>query len=346
MGNALAGALLILFLFQIYSISAATNYMISWDDLNAGDYLSNYDRTTQFVVVAKDGSGHCRTVQGAVDSIAEGNRRRVKILIRAGIYREKVRIPATKPFVSFIGEGRGKTILSWNDSASHRGADGRSLGTSGSASITIESDYFCAKGITFENRAPSAAPGAKGMQAVALRVAGDKAVFMECRMVGNQDTLFDDSGRHFFWKCSIQGSIDFIFGNARSLYQNCLLRANAASYGAIAASQRSSANERTGFSFVSCRVKGSGIVYLGRAWGSYATIVYSLCNFDHIINPQGWYDWGDASRRRTVMFGEYKCNGAGADRRGRVPWAISLSSKQVKPYLGRQFIDGQDWLEL
>lgn len=57
------------------------------------------------------------------------------------------------------------------------------------------------------------------MQAVALRVSGDKAMFFRCRILGSQDTLFDHWGRHYFFDSYIQGSIDFIFGSARSLYQ-------------------------------------------------------------------------------------------------------------------------------
>lgn len=61
------------------------------------------------------------------------------------------------------------------------------------------------------------------MQAVALRIAGDKAVFYKVRILGTQDTLLDDTGSHYFYQCHIQGSVDFIFGTSRSLYQVKLL---------------------------------------------------------------------------------------------------------------------------
>lgn len=70
-----------------------------------------------------------------------------------------------------------------------------------------------------KNTAPAPLPGAVGAQAVALRIAGDQAAFYGCGFYGAQDTLFDDHGRHYFRKCFIQGSIDFIFGNARSFYE-------------------------------------------------------------------------------------------------------------------------------
>uniref|UniRef100_A0A8I6WYV2 Pectinesterase n=2 Tax=Hordeum vulgare subsp. vulgare TaxID=112509 RepID=A0A8I6WYV2_HORVV len=184
------------------------------------------------------------------------------------------------------------------------------------------------------------------MQAVALRLSGDKTMLYRCRILGTQDTLFDNIGRHYLYNCDIQGSIDFIFGNARSLYQGCALHAVATSYGAIAASQRSSASEESGFSFVGCRLTGSGMLYLGRAWGRYARVVYAFCDLGGIVVPQGWSDWGDRARTKTVMFGEYKCKGPGASSRQRVPWARALSYEEARPFLGRDYINGEQWLRL
>ncbi|XP_057827037.2 pectinesterase QRT1 [Cryptomeria japonica] len=355
MGKVVAWAMFIILLLQIYPTTVAPNYMISKDDVTARKYMSYHDcyfdplddsnDDGNNIDVAQDDTALYTTVQDAIDSIPEENSRRVKIFIRAGKYREKVKVPWNKPFISFIGDGIGKTILSWNDNASSKDSDGNLLGTSSSASTTIESVYFCATGITFENTAPVPLPGAKDMQAVALRVVGDKAVFIDCQMVGHQDTLYDHSGKHFFLRCFIEGSIDFICGNARSLYQNCILTSNAESWGAIAASQ-SLPNMATGFSFVECKVRGSGNVYLGRAWSNYSTIVYSNCQFDNIIDPRGWDDMTYTSRRSTTMFGEFNCSGPGATKTGRVSWETNLSFEQAQLYQSRQFIDVQDWLNI
>lgn len=64
-----------------------------------------------------------------------------------------------------------------------------------------------------------AVPRGYGMQAVALRISGDKAMFYRVRVLGTQDTLLDETGSHYFYQCHIQGSVDFIFGRSRSLYQ-------------------------------------------------------------------------------------------------------------------------------
>lgn len=72
---------------------------------------------------------------------------------------------------------------------------------------------------SLQNTVVPAVVGGQGYQAVALRIAGDKSMFFKARFLGSQDTLLDETGTHYFFHCFIQGSIDFIFGNARSLYQ-------------------------------------------------------------------------------------------------------------------------------
>ncbi|KAL5196593.1 hypothetical protein ABZP36_000105 [Zizania latifolia] len=324
------------------SIPAGASQRSTWDDKAAG---GGEQRTT--IVVSPDGTGHSRTVQGAVDMVPDGNKRRVKILIRPGVYREKVTVSITKPLVSLIGMGSGRTVITWHARASDVvDSSGHQVGTFYSASVAVEADYFCASHITFENSAPAAPPGAVGQQAVALRLSGDKTVLYKCRILGTQDTLFDNIGRHYLYNCDIQGSIDFIFGNARSLYQGCSLHAVATSYGAIAASQRNSPSEESGFSFVGCRLTGSGMLYLGRARGKYSRVVYSYCDLSGIVVPQGWSDWGDQSRTKTVLFGEYSCKGPGASTKQRVPWSRTLTFEEAQPFIGRSFINGDQWLRL
>lgn len=80
--------------------------------------------------------------------------------------------------------------------------------------------------------------------------------------------------------------------------QKCRLQSNAVKSGAIAAHHRNLPTEDTGFSFVECSIRGTGNVYLGRAWGNYSRIIYSNCNMDGIINPEGWADWEHQQRKK------------------------------------------------
>ncbi|EOA15166.1 hypothetical protein CARUB_v10028546mg [Capsella rubella] len=320
----------------------------NWVNTNAkAKAKGNATSVIRVIVVDKNGGGDSVTVQGAVDMVPYSNSQRVKIFILPGFYREKVSVPRSKPYISFIGNESyaEDTVISWSDKASDLDSDGKELGTYRTASVSIESDFFCATAITFENTVVAEA-GEKGKQAVALRIIGDKAVFYKVRVLGSQDTLFDESGSHYFYQCYIQGNVDFIFGNGKSLYQDCDIHSTAKRYGAIAAHHRDSETEDTGFSFVNCDINGTGMVYLGRAWGNYSRTVYSNCFIADIITPVGWSDWKDPERQRKVMFGEYNCRGRGAERGGRAPWSKTLTRDEVKPFLGREFIYGDQWLRL
>ncbi|KAL6538474.1 hypothetical protein OROGR_012462 [Orobanche gracilis] len=329
---------------------AQQNSYITWDDLivNNGDggfRLRDEVGERRVIVVAKNGGGDSATVQGAVDMVPENNAERVKIHILPGVYSEKVHVPASKPYISFIGDPNqeSETVITWHDRASDREKNGNMVGTWNSASVTVESDYFCASWITFQNSVNDRT--FEGDQAVALRLSGDKSMFYKARFLGAQDTLLDETGTHFFLRCFIQGSVDFIFGYARSLYQECTISVVENPY-AITAHSRSSAEDDTGYSFVNCTVTGNGPVYLGRAWGDYSRVIFSYSEFDIDIIPEGWSDWGVPSRDNKVVFGEYQCNGRGANRSGRVGWSKGLSHMEAKPYLDSRFIKGGLWLRL
>ncbi|CAK9155564.1 unnamed protein product [Ilex paraguariensis] len=261
--------------------------------------------------------------------------------------REKVEIPASKPYISFIGNVNhtNETVITWNNKASDKDKDGKEIGTFRTATVSVASNYFCASGITFENSI-KAAPGSYGMQAVALRIGGDRAMLYNVRILGTQDTLLDDTGSHFFYQCYIQGAVDFIFGHAKSLYLECEIHSVAEKYGAIAAHHRDAPDDDTGFSFVECKIAGTGSIYLGRAWGKYSRIIFSYCDIDNIITPSGWSDWNDPSSQKTAVFGEYRCTGNGADRKNRVPWSKSLNDNEARPFLDLSYIGGQQWLSL
>ena len=84
------------------------------------------------------------------------------------------------------------------------------------------------------------------------------------------------------------------------LVQDCHVHAIARDYGALTAQNRQSMLEDTGFSFVNCRVTGSGALYLGRAWGTFSRVVFAYTYMDNIIIPNGWYNWGDPNRELYV----------------------------------------------
>ncbi|XP_026460449.1 pectinesterase QRT1-like [Papaver somniferum] len=227
----------------------------------------------------------------------ENNTRRVKIYIRPGIYREKVLIPENKPYISLIGIEANHTMITWNAKASDKDGHGKEIGTFKTATVNVESDYFCAKlfryarhknhiySLRFEKKNTVVAkPRAKNMQGVALKISGNKSVLYNVRFLGYRDTLYDHHGTHYFYKCFIQGAIDFVFGNARSLYEDCTINSVARrhGYGFIAASHRNSPDENTGFSFLNSRIRGGEKT----SWEDHGAIRLLLESFNAAVKDQ------------------------------------------------------------
>lgn len=296
------------------------------------------------ITVCQNGNGDFLTIKDAVHSIDVNSTRRTVIYIRAGIYREKVLVPRSKPFVTFIGDDARQPVITGNDTAAAIGMDGLPMKTFRSATVAVNSDYFIAYNIRFENTAPYPETGSNGGQAVALRISGTKAAFYNCSFYGTQDTLYDHKGLHYFKSCFIQGSMDFIFGYGRSLYANCHINSIAKGVAALTAQKRNNASLSSGFSFLNCLISGSGLVYLGRAWGDHSRVVFIYTYMDKIVLPEGWDSWGCPDRERTVYYGQYQCKGPGANTTGRVHWGRTLSDEEATPFLSTSFISGQKWL--
>ncbi|XP_078431948.1 pectin lyase-like superfamily protein [Wolffia australiana] len=299
------------------------------------------------IVVDKNpAAGDFTSIQAAVDSIPFVNLVRVVIKVNPGVYTEKVTVSPFRAFVTVEGAGADRTVVQWGDTAQTPGLNGQPMGTFNSATFAVNSPYFIAKNITFKNTTPVPPPGALGKQAVALRISGDTASFWGCKFIGGQDTLYDHQGRHYYKDCYIEGSVDFVFGDGLALFEGCHLHATAVNYGAVTAQDRMSLLEDTGFSFVNCRVTGSGALYLGRAWGTFSRVVFAFTYMDNIIIPKGWHNWGDPNREMTVFYGQYKCTGPGANFAGRVSWSRELTDEEAKPFISLSFIDGSEWITL
>ncbi|WP_167607233.1 pectinesterase family protein [Maribellus sediminis] len=296
-------------------------------------------------VVAKDGSGDFSTVQEAIDAVPDFRKNRTTIFIKAGVYKEKLVLAASKTNVTFIGEDLEKTILTYDDFASKKNRFGEEMGTTGSTSFYIFGDGFIAENITFENAA-----GRIG-QAVAVRIDGDQVAFRNCRFLGNQDTLYPhgDRSHQYFRNCYIEGTVDFIFGWSIALFDGCTIFCKDQGY--VTAPSTLEETE-FGFVFLNCVITGDaqkGSFYLGRPWRPYGKSVFIQCELGNHIKPEGWHNWGDLNKEKTAFFAEYKNTGPGADISERVKWSHQLSEEEAQNYtplvvLG-EWIEKIEWFE-
>lgn len=281
-------------------------------------------------VVSQDGSGDFRTIQEAVNAAPDFIKQdEVRIHILPGVYREKVTIPASKEKLHLIGDDAATTIISWDDFADRPGSTGYPMGTGGTASVFIFADDFLAENITFENTA-----GEVG-QACAVTVDADRAAFIGCRFLGNQDTLYTygDDERQYYRDCWIEGTTDFIFGYSTCWFENCTIVSKRNSYLTAASTLK---ERQWGYVFSNCRLlhtEGVDRCYLGRPWRKYARTVFLNCEMgDHIL-PEGWHNWGKKYAERTAFYAEYGSTGPGAaPRRARVKWAKTLSASKASAY--------------
>ncbi|KAL4195879.1 hypothetical protein AMTRI_Chr04g180520 [Amborella trichopoda] len=331
------GSATFIFFFALLALPLATLELLSSLDKD----LQRAELNPMTITVGHDGSTDFNNITDAIASIPPNNTSRVVVEIRPGFYREKVVIPMDRQFVTLSGDAANPPTISWNDTASTTGT------TSKSAAVTVIGNYFIATYIQFENSAPTPKSGAEKGQAVAARVKGDKAAFYHCAFVGYQDTLYDQQGLHYFSKCFIQGTLDFICGNGRSLYEDCHLNFIGESKSWITAQKRDKESNKTGFSFVGGHITGlgHGMVYLGRPWGRFSTVVFSSTQMDQLVEPQGWDNfWSNEDRSKTIYYAEYASWGLGANDTGRVPWYHKLTEAEASTFRGKDYINGSTWI--
>jgi len=303
------------------------------------------------LTVAQDGSGDYKTIQDAVNATRDLGQARVVISIKKGVYHEKLIIPSWKTKISLIGEDNTNTIITNDDYSGKPNPGGKDafgkekFSTYTSYTVLVQGNDFIAKNLTIENTA-----GRVG-QAVALHAEGDKCIFINCRLLGNQDTLYaaSENSRQFYKDCYIEGTTDFIFGEATAVFENCVIKSLADSYITAAST---TLRQQFGFVFFNCRlVAGPGVnkVYLGRPWRPFAKTVFIRTQMGAHILPEGWNPWkGDAmfpGKEKTAFYAEFENTGAGSNTSGRVSWSHQLAAADMKKYTLKNILGGHDGWE-
>ena len=225
----------------------------------------------------------------------------------------------------------------------------------------MNADNFFAENITFQNdyRAPSV-PYPQGSQAVALRVTGDRAIFNNVRLLGNQDTLYANGrgcekseinckpARQFFTNCYIEGNIDFIFGDGKTVFENCEIHSTPYNGGYLTAQSKHAADEDSGYVFDHCKLTQdpavNANVFLGRPWRDYSKVVYLHTEMGDKIDPAGWSAWhAEVSRTLdTAYYAEFDSTGPGVHHAERDPHTHFLTPEEAKQYEPTMFLRGSD----
>ena len=293
------------------------------------------------IVVARDGTGQFRTVDEAIEVCRAFMDYHKVIYVRRGTYKEKLIIPSWLQNIEICGEDRDQTVITWDDHANIRVPDRpNGMGTFRTYTLKIEGSGITLKNITIENNA------ARLGQAVALHIEGDRLTFVNCRFLGNQDTVYTGKAgsRHYFKDCYIEGTTDFIFGPSTAWFENCQIYCKANSYITAASTPQ---NIMYGYIFNNCTVTCDPHVtqvYLGRPWRDYCYTLFMHCRLPSQIRPEGWHHW-QKEREQTARYLEFENTGDGATPQARVAWSRQLTKKEAREItLQNVFRISDDWI--
>jgi pectinesterase len=274
------------------------------------------------------------------------------VKIGPGVYREVVHVD--KPRIQFRGDSDDwkKVVLVYGNSAAS------TCGTGCSATLFVTGDDFFAGNMTIANdySKNSDIPS----QAVALSLRADRAVLRHVRLLGAQDTLYASStgcmkegsdcktGRQYYSDCYIEGHVDFIFGDAKAVFEGCEIRSIAhAPGGYLTAQSNTRPGQDAGYVFNHCKLTadaGHGDVYLGRPWRDYSTVIFMNTEMGEHILPAGWSEWKSAPQPRLPMatYAEFNSTGAGANAKARESLSKQLTAAEAHKYEAKIYLAGAD----
>lgn len=267
------------------------------------------------------------------------------IYLSEGVFRQKLEIDVDG--ITLVGTGE-KTVLVNDDYAKKLDEKGVEYNTFRTYTVAV-----CANGVTLKNlriENDSHDSPHKG-QEVAISVCGTDFVAENCTFVSEQDTVFcgplpDDlierydgflkdklrkkgSCKQLFSNCTIEGTVDFIFGCADALFENCtIVSANDGRTGFVAAPAHA-LQQTVGFVFDHCQLVCHKTmppqkVFLARPWRDYGKATFLGCTFGAHVKTEGFDKWNDTNRDKTARFAETN------KPQGRVAWSKQVEQNQTE----------------
>lgn len=292
--------------------------------------------------VARDGTAEFRNIDDAIEVCRAFMEYHKVIFVKKGTYKEKLIVPSWLTNIEICGEDRDNTIITYDDHANVfiPGTD-RKMGTFRTYTVRVDGNDITFRNITIENNA------ARLGQAVALHTQGDRLTFVNCRILGNQDTVYTGgiNTRLYFKDCHIEGTTDFIFGPSTAWFENCTILSRTDSYITAASTPQ---NVEYGYVFNRCKIvaaEGVSKVYLGRPWRPYAHTLFMNCQLGKHILPVGWHNWSNTQNETTARYCEYDNHGEGAATKERAAWTRQLTRKEAaKVTLENVFRQNGGWI--
>jgi pectinesterase len=297
-------------------------------------------------VVSDDGSGTHTTVQAAVDASPTNVAKPFVILVKPGRYQEHVFVPTSRPFITLRGEPDevNQTVITDGVNVKTPAPGGKTVSTRDSSTVLVQGANFTAENITFENTTTRE----DKVQALAMYVEADRAVFRKCRFLGWQDTLRADAprngtGRQYFADCYIEGHVDFIYAGGTAVFDRCHIYVKADGYITAASTPESA---QFGYVFLDCKVTAGPAVekgfHLGRPWRPFAATAFLRCELPAQLRSEGWHNWGNPTNEITARYSEYNSTGPGANASARVKWAKQLTDKEAGDHTVENILKGKD----
>ncbi|KAL2954265.1 hypothetical protein AAZX31_19G211800 [Glycine max] len=302
------------------------------------------------VVVAQDGSGHFSTIADSLNACPKNKTIACVIYVKRGKYEERVVIPkGVKVFM--YGDGPAHTIVSGTNTR-----DPRIVTTSfRAATFVVMGKGFICKDMGFA--APADITGAP-----ALLVLSDHAAFFNCKIDGNEGTLYAVAQRQFYRDCEILGSVDIIKGDSATVIQNSqiilkprnssdlVLRRNV-----MSAQSRLDKYQTTGLVIQNCTITAqkesmntlNATTYLGSPYSEYSRTIIMESFLGDVIHPKGWCKWSDNYGIETATFWEFENRGPGARTDKRVKWngySTIFERNQMVSYTVGRFLQADQWL--
>ena len=265
------------------------------------------------------------------------------IVLEDEIYYEKVVIDKDNITI----DGVNKAKITYDDYAIKIHSDGREYVTFRTYTLLVKSNNVTLKNLTIEN---SAGEGHIVGQAVALHLYGDNIVVDNCKLLAKQDTLFcgplsddlierytdllpdderfyQDELHHFFNDCYIEGTVDFIFGGASAIFNNCTIKSLPTQKDTYIVAPNHHKNNNHGMVFNKCyfikdTLTKDKSVYLARPWRDYGFVTFKDCYLDSHIKDEGFSIWEDTNRHLHARFIEIDSIGPGAKKDTRISWSI------------------------